>query len=224
MLTHVDTKAPPSYSPEVAAGCPAGDHAAFSDKMNDSGVGAAGTGAGAPIAKPAKAPPKMEVEPKQAEDHEPPATPKQNAKEPDVSQEAEASPPPMPAPSAEPASLAAAAAAMAQRRMSRAAQAKAEPKKSEAEPAKASAAAPAVPKAVHQKEEEPAPAPQAAPPAPVLFGPAESTAPKARMPPPAPKAKAKASTPLSPEAALKLRRSVVAQVQDDDVQSDVSDF
>ena len=39
MLTHVDTKAPPSYSPEVAAGCPAGDHAAFSDKMNDSGVG-----------------------------------------------------------------------------------------------------------------------------------------------------------------------------------------
>eukprot|EP00913_Durusdinium_trenchii_P033421 g31289.t1 len=237
---------PAESAAQVAAGCPAGDHAAFSDKMNDSGVGfglwcyyplslfmfcawcivsikdpsldvaildtfdgAAGTGAGAPIAKPAKAPPKMEVEPKQAEDHEPPATPKQNAKEPDVSQEAEASPPPMPAPS---------------HILSQGEVAKAEPKKSEARPAKASAAAPAVPKAVHQKEEEPAPAPQAAPPAPVLFGPAESTAPKARMPPPAPKAKAKASTPLSPEAALKLRRSVVAQVQDDDVQSDVSDF
>lgn len=55
-----------------------------------------------------------------------------------------------------------------------------------------------------------------------LFAATDDTAPKARLPPPPPKAKA--STAMSPEAALKLRRSVVAQVRDDDAQSDVSDF
>eukprot|EP00435_Cladocopium_sp_Y103_P028094 s1547_g7.t1 len=193
--------------------------------------GAAGTGAGAPA--PAAAPaPAPKPKPKEVAIEEPaapaPAAPPE--------EEPASAPAELPAPGGGgPINLAAAAAAMAQRRMSRVA-AKAEGK-SEPEPKAPTETTPAVPKGVGPpkakpkatlKAEEPAAAPAApaAPAGPIgLFAAAEEgTAPKApvRTPPPPPKAKA--STAMSPEAALRLRRSVVAQVQEDDAQSDVSDF
>lgn len=197
--------------------------------------GAAGTGAGAPAPKTAPAPaPTPAPKPKEVAIEEPPPAP--------AAPEEEPSPAPaeLPAPGGGgPINLAAAAAAMAQRRMSRVA-AKAEgsePGESKA-PTETAPAGPkggppkAKPKAM-PKAEEPAvapaapaaPAAAAAPAGPIgLFAAAEEgTAPKApvRTPPPPPKAKASA---MSPEAALRLRRSVVAQVQEDDAQSDVSDF